>query len=42
MGIYRKGTKFTIREGKLTKFQKDEKYKTDFYSCNQSCSSRVV
>jgi len=29
MGIYRKGTKFTIREGKLTIFQKDEKYKTD-------------
>lgn len=29
MGIYRQGTKFTIREGKLTIFQKDEKYKTD-------------
>ena len=42
MGIYRKGTKFTIREGKLTIFQKDEEYKTDFYSYNQSCSSRVV
>ena len=29
MGIYRQGTKFTIREGKLTIFQKDKKYKTD-------------
>lgn len=29
MGIYRLGTKFTIREGKLTIFQKDKKYKTD-------------
>ena len=29
MGIYRKGTKFRIREGKLTIFQKDKKYKTD-------------
>ena len=29
MGIYRQGTKFTIREGKLTIFQKDNKYKTD-------------
>ena len=29
MGIYRPGTKFTIREGKLTIFQKDNKYKTD-------------
>ena len=25
MGIYRQGTKFTIREGKLTIFQKDKK-----------------
>ncbi len=29
MGIYRKGTNFTIREGKLTIFLKDLKYKTD-------------
>lgn len=29
MGIYRHGTKFTIRDGKLTIFQKDKKYKTD-------------
>ena len=29
MGIYRQGTKFTIREGKLTIFQKDKKYNTD-------------
>ena len=29
MGIYRQGTKFTIREGKLTIFQKDKKYLTD-------------
>jgi len=29
MGIYRQGTNFTIREGKLTIFQKDKKYKTD-------------
>ena len=42
MGIYRQETEFTIRECKLTIFQKDKKYKTDFYSYNRSRSFRVV
>ena len=42
MGIYRNGTKFTIRDGKLTIFQKDKKYKKKVnYTINKHLIDRV-